>query len=347
MDTANTPQWKNISVPIYICVMLFALSSWIDVCGLYAELPLLVNKLPENWTLPSYMAMTVQISNIGPLFYVILTHFKRSDRNEVPVIYLIIGIGVLACALLVPFWNKTVYFLGQQRSLIFLSLTGLLAIVDCTSSVVYLSYMKRLHVQYMPAFYIGQSLCGFIPGMLGILQGVSGNPDCVNVTKSVPNKIVNLSQTEWQLKPVYPSPTFSVEVFLIFICAMICVSGISFSFLEHLPYFQKAQVKPITNVNQVKEIGSLIQIHNLTQNKNYKIESFDQDKNPRELTLDPESILGGKRMALQLETYIFLLIVTALINAVSNGILPSIKPYSCLPYGKNALLLTDNYHMLT
>ena len=55
-------QWlKEISVPVYILVMLFALASWIDINGLWVELPLLVEQSPEGWSLPSYLTIIIQV----------------------------------------------------------------------------------------------------------------------------------------------------------------------------------------------------------------------------------------------------------------------------------------------
>lgn len=41
---------------VYVLVIIFAMASWIDINGVWVELPLLVPRLPEGWGLPSYMA---------------------------------------------------------------------------------------------------------------------------------------------------------------------------------------------------------------------------------------------------------------------------------------------------
>ena len=41
--------------------MLFALASWIDINGLWVELPLLVEQSPEGWSLPSYLTIIIQV----------------------------------------------------------------------------------------------------------------------------------------------------------------------------------------------------------------------------------------------------------------------------------------------
>lgn len=62
---------KEISIPTYVAVMCFAMSSWIDINGAWVEVPLLVNELPESWNLPSYLVILIQIANVGPLIYTV------------------------------------------------------------------------------------------------------------------------------------------------------------------------------------------------------------------------------------------------------------------------------------
>ena len=35
--------------------------------GVWVELPLLVNQMPESWNLASQMSIVIQLANIGPL----------------------------------------------------------------------------------------------------------------------------------------------------------------------------------------------------------------------------------------------------------------------------------------
>ena len=49
-----------------------------------------------------------------------------------------------------------IFLAGEERSTALLSLTAFLALVDCTSSVVYLPYMAYFKDGYLSGFYIGQ-----------------------------------------------------------------------------------------------------------------------------------------------------------------------------------------------
>ena len=63
---------KNRLLLLDLLVLLFGISSWVSINGLWVELPLLVDRLPESWNLASYLSITVQIANIGPLLYSVL-----------------------------------------------------------------------------------------------------------------------------------------------------------------------------------------------------------------------------------------------------------------------------------
>ena len=55
---------------------VFGLGSWIAINGLFAELPLVVDTLPEGWAIASYCAVAVQLANIGPITYAAVKHWQ-------------------------------------------------------------------------------------------------------------------------------------------------------------------------------------------------------------------------------------------------------------------------------
>lgn len=60
----------NKRVPLVdLLAIVFGIGAWISVNGLWVELPLLVQALPEGWSLPSYMSIVIQIANIGRDLY--------------------------------------------------------------------------------------------------------------------------------------------------------------------------------------------------------------------------------------------------------------------------------------
>jgi len=77
-------QLKMVNGPVYIAVMLFVMSTWIAVVGIWVEMPLLVSGLPEAWDLPSYLSIIIQCANIGPATYAIWDKMRQRNqlRNE-------------------------------------------------------------------------------------------------------------------------------------------------------------------------------------------------------------------------------------------------------------------------
>ena len=62
----NNTVWKdflrNRVILVDLLAVLFGISSWISINGLWVELPLLVQNLPEGWALPSYLSIIVQVN---------------------------------------------------------------------------------------------------------------------------------------------------------------------------------------------------------------------------------------------------------------------------------------------
>lgn len=44
-----------------VLAVLFGIGAWISVNGMWVELPLLVDALPEGWNLPSYLSVIIQV----------------------------------------------------------------------------------------------------------------------------------------------------------------------------------------------------------------------------------------------------------------------------------------------
>lgn len=65
-------QVRGTNVVVLLLVMMFAISSWVDINGLWVELPILTQRLPEGWNLPSYMAVIIQVR----------TCWKNSESEE-------------------------------------------------------------------------------------------------------------------------------------------------------------------------------------------------------------------------------------------------------------------------
>jgi hypothetical protein len=86
IEILNLEQRKNTAVKSDVRVflidslfVLFGISSWVAINGLWVETPILVQKLPEAWNLASYIVVITQLANIGPIIYSIIK-FKFSVK---------------------------------------------------------------------------------------------------------------------------------------------------------------------------------------------------------------------------------------------------------------------------
>ena len=177
---------KETSVLLCILLTVFGIGSWVDMNGVFVQLPIVVNHLPEGWTLPVYLSVIIQIGNVGPLIYLALLQFVRSasmrESLEKLVIYFILLVGICACALLALFWHKTTWMLHAERSVALFVLVFCLALVDCTSSLTFLPFVASYSQVYLTALYIGEGCSGLLPGLVALVQGSGGAPMCINGT---------------------------------------------------------------------------------------------------------------------------------------------------------------------
>ncbi len=213
----------------------------------------------------------------------------------------------------------------------------------------------------MTAFYIGEGLSGLVPGIVGLVQGVGSNPDCKNVSVIV-NSTTN--QTEYQIHAFYPPPVFSVEIFFFLLFALICISGISFTCLNFMPYCQREMImmerdfggksilvayeKPPEKdaaenvVNPSREerrtMDSTCETKIRDPNQDVECDSQLREK----LVVQNRDDIGRdlSKPGLTFYQMAFLLASSIWINALTNGVIPSTQSYSSLPYSNMAYTLS-------
>jgi len=258
-------QLKMVSGPVYIAVMLFAMSTWIGVVGIWVEMPLLVNALPESWSLPSYLVIIIQCANLGPATYAIWDKLRQRNQQttneqqiqqqhswidaEVVVSLVIILTAIVSMLMLSLFWDHTTVVAATQRSIVLLTLVCFASLSCCTSSVVFLPYMARFPSVYISAYYFGQGLCGLIPGLLGLAQVAGHEMQCRNKTDVDSNLTVSIIH--------YSSTRFSVSAFFLLITSLLCVSAAAFCCLNFVRRCRSEMVvtaatdQRMENVNEV------------------------------------------------------------------------------------------------
>src|SRR6218665_2785651 len=86
---------------------LFGTGSWIAITGLWLELPLLIDRLPEGWSLASQLNLVIQSANVGPLLYGLLNRLNLMD--DITGTHLQLIIGMISSVVLIFFWETTVF----------------------------------------------------------------------------------------------------------------------------------------------------------------------------------------------------------------------------------------------
>ena len=336
-----------ISIKIVILILLFGTGSWVAVNGIWVELPILVNHAPEQWSLPSYLTVVIQLANIGPIAYLLahkyISYKSRKIVREVPVIYFILCVGIIASFLLAFTWKETSEINDKSYSTALILLSFFLATVDCTSSVTFLPFMAFFPPEYMTVFYIGAGMSGFLPSIVALIQGIgkqSYTCEWKFVTKNITRLSILSNSSAMNLTEVHNTTEvlpryfreeqrFSAQIFFIFIALMMIVSLISFIALVR-----------IKNNAEMKEKSSDVNaIQSSSQQDSHELHAMDSYKDLEDYENDDRLITDSEEPYSWKEIY-FLLVLNGLINAVSNGILPSIQSYACLPYGNNIYHLT-------
>ncbi|XP_028266742.1 solute carrier family 52, riboflavin transporter, member 3-A [Parambassis ranga] len=303
---------------VHMLACAFGLGSWVAVNGLWVELPLIVNTLPEGWELPSYLTVIIQLANLGPLLVTLMHKLYPGRLKERVVVYSILSIGVVSCILLAFFWDKTTIVAGASHSTAFFIITFFLSLVDCTSSVTFLPFMMQLPAKYITTYFIGEGLSGFIPGVVALAQGV-GISKCVNSSAG--------NHTEgdmWSLHTEYLPPKFSTDVFFFFLAAMMCISLAAFIALNKLP-----RTVELSTQNLVPDT-----VPSVSSGLDNPGAEIDESKGEGATESTP---LLAKHSVYQL-AFIYFLVVW--VNAETNGLLPSVQTYSCMPYGNLAYHLS-------
>ncbi|XP_060098887.1 riboflavin transporter 2-like [Heteronotia binoei] len=302
-----------MGLSVHLLVCLLGTGSWVAINGMWVELPLLVPSVPEGWLLPSYLTVVIQLANVGPLLVTLAHRFLPGRLPEVGLINALLGLGCLACLLLAFLWGERSLVGGSPRSVALLALLFGLALVDCTSSVTFLPYMRRLRPAFLPSYFVGEGLSGLLPGLVALGQGV-GVAQCLNGSSS--QEAGNV--TAWPLQVEYQAPRFSVRTFFLFLSGMMGASLAAFLLLSHLPAARQERAQEKHQVRLQGGDGHL---------------TVEEGAAPQGACCD-----ASCRRSWAWRLYVFG--VLAWVNALTNGTMPAIQSYSCLPYGDFAYHLS-------
>lgn len=293
-----------------------------------------VYQLPESWSLPSYLAVIVQLAVIGPIVYWIFKKFfPQLVSNSTPLIYFCMIFCTLSTLFLAIFWNYTAFVAGNLHSTALFAFLFCVSLVSCTSSLLYLPTMFRFRAAYTTAYFIGMGFSALVPSILALVQG-SGRVECIKLNQTSPTN--NETETNSTLSSSHSiprpiEPNFSVSLFYGMMFVWMCLAALAFLLLNLLPVCKKEM-----NVNETNNIDDKEKIEQETKALSVDSPNVDDYKSVEKPNLDEkhhDTDDNNDSNKKSNSVYLFLLIITVWSCALMNGILPSIQSFACLPYG--------------
>ena len=339
-----------------ILICLFGLSSWLAINGIWGEMPALVPVLPEGNRLPSIIVIIIQIANVGPLVYVVISsgtsYVKKKRVNlEVPAVYVIIILGIITCILLAIFWDHTSVLFNKRRSVPLIVLSFFLALVDCLSVLVYIPYMERFPEKYISALFIGEGFGALFASLLALIQG-SYDEGGENGTNSSSVSESFLITTDNNTSSNYNGLLFSVDLYFVLLAILTGISGGGFVLLNWLPSCRKLMMHQTSLLHPPSRDSTPLSLLSNEPSSNEDSNTFcDTEKNPLIVTPLQSKQFSFKEVIRRIVTspttkemfsLTDLFVQTAWLNLFSNSAVPAVSVFVFLPYGNNTYHLAIN-----
>ncbi|KAL0109767.1 hypothetical protein PUN28_013437 [Cardiocondyla obscurior] len=309
---------------VHLLVILFGVSTWIGVNGIFIELPLLVNVTPEGWNLPAYIVIVAQSANVGPVIYAFL-YKSKCQPNETLCILCLLCSQILATGLLIFFYDKTIIIGTKKYSLILLISVFFNALVGCFSSVLFMPYLRNFDHVYIVSYFVGEGLSGVLPSIVALIQGVGERETCDILTNTT--KIISLNA---------PDLKFSGKYYFLFLALVLVLSLVAFIVLRYSSFVQMNRSLRHNLLTQIKVDYSKRNEPDITVNA-FRNNNVDHALAKESDNASGVSFIKTNSVSSFRKTYLYTLI--GICCFFSNGFLPSIQSYSCLPYGHLAYQL--------
>jgi riboflavin transporter 2 len=254
------------------------------------------------------------------------------------IVYMLFAIGLVSGVVMALFWDKTYTIFGKERSVVFFACVFCLAILDCTCTIAFLTYIGNFRGNYVTALYIGEGISSLLPSLFALAQGTGDEGDSMcNSTQSFNStaKYEDITQ-----------PRFSITVYFWLLFGVLVVSFGAFLVLDFWPSFQKKKIsykknKIVKDEKDLKIILNRDVSENLLHNKrkDYEDELFyvepttESDINGQE---------RGSKVSMkkrQILDKVILLVLITLVSFFIYGFLPGLSSYSAMPYGSKIMHL--------
>ncbi len=145
----------NVSIVTFGLFVAYGTGAWITINGLFSELPLIIDSLPESWAAASYITLIIQLANVGPLIYIA---FQRKITLRAANVVVLMT-GAVSMLLMAFFWDATA---GTNHSVALFVLTFAASIADCTTSLIFWPFVSLFDRHYISALTAGEGLSGLL-----------------------------------------------------------------------------------------------------------------------------------------------------------------------------------------
>ncbi|KAM6148247.1 solute carrier family 52, riboflavin transporter, member 2 [Rhynchocyon petersi] len=304
----------------HLLVALFGVGSWAAVNGVWVELPVVVKYLPEGWSLPSYLSVLVALGNLGLLVVTLWGRLARGKGEQVPI-RVVQLLNVVGMALLAPLWGHKALVGGHSHSVGFLTLTFLLALACCASNVTFLPYLSHLPPPFLRSFFLGQGLSALLPCVLALAQGV-GRLECPPASSN--GTLGN---------PHYFPERFSASSFFWALTALLATSAAAFQGLLLLsPSLPPPPSEPSGDLGPGLQAGFPRAGPDEGAGED---EVLPLQESPSQAvgTIPSPNAEAHRLLSARNACLLGLLTTT---SSLTNGVLPAVQSFSCLPYGRLA-----------
>nr|XP_055223212.1 solute carrier family 52, riboflavin transporter, member 1 isoform X2 [Gorilla gorilla gorilla] len=236
----------------------------------------------------------------------------------------VVALGNLGL-LVVTLWRRLAPGKGEQvpiqvvqlHSVAFLTLALVLAMACCTSNVTFLPFLSHLPPPFLRSFFLGQGLSALLPCVLALVQGV-GRLECP------PAPTNGTSGPPLDFPERFPASTFFWALTALLVTSAAAFRGLLL-LLPSLPSVTTGGSGPEL------QLGS----PGAEEEEKEEEEALPLQEPPSQAA---GTIPGPDPEAHQLFSAhgAFLLGLMAFTSALTNGVLPSVQSFSCLPYGRLA-----------
>ncbi|MFH4973769.1 hypothetical protein AB6A40_000478 [Gnathostoma spinigerum] len=317
----NTTQMLLKPCIQHAAVLAFGMGTWLSVNSLYVQLPYLVNFVPENWGIITYMVLIVQTACIAPLIYGIIDSVLEKNKlwSSIRVILIPIMLIISAGALLMSaFVYDTPTVVDSKQHSVLLFVAFLLMSIPCTTSdVLFCPFITRFaSSKFVTTFFIGMGLSALVPSSVTLIQGTGYHFNSTSVS-------------HWG--PSGNGLLFGVRSFLVMMAALHILSFLGFLIIK------------TTTVDSSDLTLNISKDSRITfEFETDKMSAVDarnsQRSNPNDTMESDSSIVlpSISRFAWNLH-----LISSVILGAIQNGITPIILNKAIEPYGQQLYHLVN------